>query len=290
MRIYIMTDLEGVAGVLDHANWCGPESRNNDLAKELLTEEVNAAVDGFSAAGAKEILVADGHGSGAIRPELLDPRVELLRGWAERWPLGLEEGWDFVAWVGQHAKARTERAHLAHTQGFVYLDLSINGISIGEFGQLAMCASELGIRAIFGAGDLAFSREAEALVPGIGTVAVKRGNKPGRGDEVPGTSYGQRNTGAIHKQPEAVRQMIRTGAEAALKRAQTEDFGIIPLEPPFTRQTIFRHDDDNPTRYSIEEHPSSVAALMNMPLDMKPVGGEPHLATLLAKSKTPGEE
>ena len=284
MRIYIMTDLEGVAGVLDHENWCRPESRYNDLAKELLTREVNAAVDGFFGAGAKEILVSDGHGSGGIRPELLDPRVELLRGWADRWPLGLEEGWDFVAWVGQHAKARTELAHQAHTQGFMYLDLSINGISVGEFGQLAMCASQLGIRSIFGAGDLAFTKEAQALVPGIGAVAVKRGNRPGRCDELSASEYAKRNLGAIHKHPETVRQMIRISAQEALERAQKEDFGIVPLEPPFTRQTIFRQDGDQPRRYSIEEHPSDVAALMNLPLDLRPVESDEQLQELLARS------
>ncbi|MBM4049489.1 MAG: hypothetical protein FJ279_30710 [Planctomycetes bacterium] len=269
MKVYLMTDLEGVAGVLNFEDWCTPQSRYYEMAKEFLTEEVNAAVAGFYAAGATSVLVADGHGYGALNPKLLDPRAELLRGWATSWPLGLEEGYDLIAWVGQHAKARTPCAHLAHTQGFNYLDLSINGVSIGEFGQLAMCASELGIRAVFASGDKAFSEEARALVTGIEAVAVKRGNRPGTGDECGAETYGKRNLGAIHLQPELARARIREGAERAVRRARTESFGLIPLKAPFERAALFRGKDGSGRTISRESHPTSVIALMGMPF--KPV-------------------
>lgn len=281
-KVYIMTDLEGVAGVIDSENWCQPDSRYYELAKEFLTNEVNAAVDGFVAGGAKEILVADGHGCGAINPKLLDRRAEFLRGWGKGWPCGLEEGcWDAVAWVGQHAKARTEFAHLAHTQGMGYLNLSINGISIGEFGQLALCASQLGIRAIFGSGDKAFALEAQELIPGIETVSVKRGTSPSKGDELDADAYRRKNAGAIHRAPERACELIRDGAKHAIDRAKEEDFGIIELTPPFKRVAIFRHKGDQPRTYSIEEHPSDVIALMNTSFNPKPVENDEQLAELL---------
>ena len=179
-RIYIMTDMEGVAGVRDAEGWCGPEGRYYDVGRRLLTLEVNAAIEGFLAGGATEFVVADGHGRGAVDIELLHPRAQLERGWPTGWPgPSLATGqFDAVAWVGQHAKAGSEYAHLAHTQGWNYVDLSINGVSIGEFGQLAFCASELGVRSIFASGDKAFAEEAQALVPGIETVWVKRGTTP----------------------------------------------------------------------------------------------------------------
>jgi len=62
------------------------------------------------------------------------------------------------------------------------LDYAINGLSIGEFAQVALCAQELGIVPIFGSGDLAFTEEARALYPGIETVAVKIGTTPGAGE------------------------------------------------------------------------------------------------------------
>ena len=118
MKLYLMTDLEGVAGVMNFEDWCTPGTRYYELAKEFLTLEVNAAVEGFFEGGATEITVADGHGPGAISPKLLDRRVELMRGWPTGWPALLDDSCDAVAWVGQHAKAGTEYAHLAHTQSF----------------------------------------------------------------------------------------------------------------------------------------------------------------------------
>mgnify|MGYP001065930415 CR=1 FL=1 len=269
-KIYLMTDLEGVAGVLDFENWCSPGARYYELAKEFLTLEVNAAVDGFFEGGAKEIVVADGHGPGAINPKLIDSRVELLRGWPCGWPLNLDKSYGAVAWVGQHAKAGSQYAHLAHTQSFKYIDLSINGISIGEFGQFTMCASELGVRAIFGAGDEAFTKEAQNLVPRIETISVKRGLTPCKGDELTRKAYSRRNYGAIHIPPERACKLIRDGALRAIKRAENENFGIIKLDPPFERVAKFRSEEEYPETISRETHPSSVIALMNMPFNPKP--------------------
>ena len=238
----------------------------------LLTGEVNAAIEGLEAAGATDFMVADGHGRGAIEIELLDSRAEMRRGWPQGWPLGLEDGeYDYLVFIGQHAKAGTEFAHLAHTQGLNYIDLSVNGVSIGEFGQLAMCASELGIPTIFGSGDLAFTVEAEALVPGIETVSVKRGLRPGSGDEMTTAQYEHRNAAAVHVQPARARDMIRAGAEKALRRAQSEDFGIIGLDAPFERVARFRSEKaGDPTTVSRETHPTSVIGMMNLRFDRRP--------------------
>src|SRR5512136_889905 len=81
ISVYIMTDMEGVAGVLDFENWTSPESRYYDDGKEFLTLEVNAAIEGFARGGATEFLVVDGHGYGGINPKLLDRRAELARHW-----------------------------------------------------------------------------------------------------------------------------------------------------------------------------------------------------------------
>ena len=270
MKIYLMTDMEGVAGMINFEDWCMPESRYYEMGKEFLTLEVNAAVDGFFLGGATGITVADGHGHGAINPQLLDPRTELMRGWPSRFPFLLDDSYDAVVWIGQHAKSGTEYAHLAHTQSFLYLDESINGTSIGEFGQVVLCASELGVRAIFGAGDEAFAKEAGELVPGIETVAVKRGTTPGRGDECDAGQYEHRNTSAIHLHPEVARDRIREGARRAIERAAREDFGLIDVQAPFERVTRFRADGEAPPTISRQTHPASIIALMNVPYDPRP--------------------
>ena len=109
MKIFIMTDLEGVSGVLNSLDWCYSDGRNYDLAKELLTREVNAAIEGFSVAGATEFLVVDGHGPGGISPVLLDSRADLLRGLSNGYPYELDATFDAIVWIGQHAMSRTPR-------------------------------------------------------------------------------------------------------------------------------------------------------------------------------------
>ena len=143
MHIYLMTDLEGVAGVSEFKNYCTPGDLYYNLAKRLLTQEVNAAVDGFFEGGADAITVLDGHGPGAIDIEILDERCRYERGVHRPvYPWGLDEGYDAFVIIGQHAKSGTPYSHITHTGSFACYDISVNGYSIGEFGELALCAME----------------------------------------------------------------------------------------------------------------------------------------------------
>jgi len=272
MRIYLMTDLEGVCGVMNFEDWCTPASRYYERARELLTREVNAAIEGFLEGGAEEVVVADGHGHGAVDGTMLHPSAQLMRGWPRKWPFLLDERkYDEIAWVGQHAKAGTVCGHLCHTGSFSLRDESINGVSVGEMGQLAMCASELGVRAIFAAGDEALAKEAQALLPGIETVALKRGTNQEPGHHLPTEAYARLNTAAIHLSADEARSRIWEGARRAAERARTEKFGLIELKAPYERVSVFRSDVSNPPRVSRTQHPSSVVALLNTPLDLRPI-------------------
>jgi len=177
----------------------------------------------------------------------------------------MDASFQFAAWVGQHAKAGTEYGHLAHTQGTRFLDLTVNGVSIGEFGQVAMCASELGVRSIFGSGDHAFTQEAQSLVPGIETVAVLWGVQPGTGDDLNAEQYARFTSPARHTHPVRARRAVREGALRAIRRAQADDsFGIIPLSAPFEKVTKYRPTEETPHRMiSRVTHPSSVIGVMN---------------------------
>lgn len=271
-KICIMTDMEGAAGVVNFKDWAFSDGRYHDLGRQYLALQVNGAVEGFFAAGASDVLVADGHGPGALIPGQLDRRATYQRGWLPgRWPLCLDETVDALAFVGQHAMSRTPRAHLAHSQSCSVLELRINGVAVGEFGQLAMCASEMGIRTIFGAGDEAFAAEAGRLVPGIETVSVKRGLMTGSGDECPTQAYRDRNVAAVSLHPEAAAERIRAGATRALERMDGEDFGLIPLTPPIVFEQWRRADEQHPPRYGRVEHPTRVAGAMNLPMTLAPV-------------------
>lgn len=245
MKVYLMTDLEGPAGVLNRNDWVKFGSPYYEKAKMLLTEEVNAAARGFFNAGATEILVSDGHGSGGLQPELLDRRCLLLRGYPTGYPCGLTSDYDVVAWVGQHAKAGTPFAHIPHTGNHHVIDLSINGYSIGELGELAMCAGVLGVKPIFASGDLAMCKEARTLLPGIKTVSVKEGLTPGRGDECTFEEYNSRNIAAVHKSPEVARELIEEGAFKALTRfiEEPDSFTDLITEAPYEKVVVYRPGD-----------------------------------------------
>ena len=272
MKIYIFVDLEGVCGVRDFVEW-----EKHDTARELATMEVNAAIEGFLAAGASDILVYEAHGPGVIDILKLDTRAELLRGRAEGIPPGMDESFEALAFVGMHAKS-----HLTHTTSSHVLELSVNGLAIGEFGKYALCASELGVRTILAAGEKALAEEALTLFPGIETAVVKRGTVTGRGDECTFEQYRRHPLGAIHLHPEKARQRIRAAARRAVERARMEDFGLARLTPPFRRVIVFRGTDADPQRtYSIEQHDSGLIELMRMPFDKKPVTSEAQLRELL---------
>ena len=147
MKIYIMTDMEGCAGILNHDEWVLGTGRFYDKGRRILTEEVNAAVEGFLQGGADEIMVVDGHGAGGIDPLLLHPAARLAGGGAPAptFPFFLDASFDAAACVGQHAKAGTPRSHITHTEWFNWIDLSVNGRSIGEYGTIALSAMELGL-------------------------------------------------------------------------------------------------------------------------------------------------
>jgi len=270
VNIYLMTDLEAVAGVRDSLDWCYPTGRYYDTAKELLTLETNAAVEGFLAAGANRVVVCDGHGWGGLMPEKLHPRAEWVSGPYPHlvYPegLGMDRSFDVMAWVGQHAMAGAPGGHLTHTGSFGVLEMTLNGVPIGEMARCAYMGAELGIRSIFLSGDRAGCEEAQALVPGIETVSVKEGLSFYQGLDLTAEDAEKAFTAARHLSPQVARERIRERAERALRRAQ-EDPAMGRLEcpsAPYTLKTVFRRDKaGRPGPVYINTHPDSFIGLLN---------------------------
>jgi len=264
MKIAVITDMEGVAGILNFEDWTRPEGRYYERGKEFLTMETNAAIEGFFVAGATEAIVINGHGDGGIDPWLLDRRAQLSCGWGVHHQFGLNDHFDAVAWVGQHAKAGTLLAHMAHTGSCDVLEHKINGVSMGEFGECAAIAGFYGAAAIFGSGDRAFTREAQALIPGIHTVAIKRGVNLSDGADCDAGPYRRHALGAVHMHPIKAREMIRGAAEHALRDfiANREEFLPLKLEPPFVCETWYRAGYKETRR-----HGSDIVAMYSAPAE-----------------------
>jgi D-amino peptidase len=266
MKIMIITDMEGCAGILNHDDWVIPEGRYYEKGKRILTEEVNAAIAGFFEAGADEIVVLDGHGYGGIDPELLDERALLSHGiFKPIWPFGLDKTFSALAFVGQHAKAGTPNSHITHTGWFSRIDVTINGISAGEYGEFAFCAMELGIPTILACGENALAEEAAALTPGVVTVGVKQGVLPDGLDSLDCDSYRKAKLSAVHLSPLKARKMIKEGAFNALRKfKQTPDVFTYPkLTPPYVMVVKYRGDSKKSPETLKFEHPTSIIGLMN---------------------------
>ena len=177
MKVIMMTDLEGVAGVVSFTAQSYGEAKYYESAKKLLTAEVNAAVDGLLSSGATDILVNDGHGPGGITFEDLHPAAKLMHG-RPLAPASVRRAvvmqYDVAVMVGQHAMAGVVGGNLAHTQSSRHIDYyKLNDKPIGEIAQWALYCGALGLPMIFLSGDNDACREVEDLIPGVTTVETK---------------------------------------------------------------------------------------------------------------------
>jgi D-amino peptidase len=232
MKVLMMTDLEGVAGVVGFEQQSYSDAPYYEQAKQLLTAEINAAIEGLLAAGATEVLVLDMHGPGGVVFEELHPAARLMHGrplapQIEREAVFAE--YDVAVIIGQHAMAGVSDGNLAHTQSSRHIDLyTLNGKPIGEIAQFALQAGALGIPLIFLSGDHAACREIEELIPGITTAAVKQGMS---------------RTSAISLSKEASRALIRERIQAALERQHRDPIAPLVWEVPYVLEKRFFHTD-----------------------------------------------
>lgn len=182
MKLYIHTDLEGIAGYVDFHEHELSTSRGVQYTKELLTEEVNAAIKGIKNIEPNaEILIQDGHGGGYWGPnfivEKLDPDASLIQGKRGFEVVGLDESFDFVFHIGAHSMAGTRHGLMAHTisSGAVH-NFWINGVKFGETGIIAAIAGFYGVPVALISGDYWAIVEAQSLLgEDFEGVSVKKG-------------------------------------------------------------------------------------------------------------------
>ena len=173
MKVFIVSDMEGVAGIVKWEQTDGSkEKRAYHEGRDLYTEEINAAVRGAKSAGAKEIVVMDCHGAGgewtfnSLVPDKLDPACEYVvqNDWTEYTEF-LEQGCDAALFVAMHAKAGTPDGVMSHTvSGQAWKNLSFNGVSVGETGINAALCGQWGCPVLLVTGDEATCTEATALL------------------------------------------------------------------------------------------------------------------------------
>jgi D-amino peptidase len=133
MKIYIICDLEGIVGVIDHRTQCWPDGAHFTEARRIATMELNAVVQGTVDGGATEIYAWDGHCSfpGMLDIELLHKDCRLIMGAADGGPVGLNGSFDALFLYGLHAMAGTPGAVLAHSFMAHIQEVRLNGVKPG---------------------------------------------------------------------------------------------------------------------------------------------------------------
>ena len=202
MKIYISADQEGVAGVFSR--------RERYLyAKEYATMELAAVCEAILSEGVDEIFLNSVH---IIEYHKLPKEVRILHGLPNSnwYTKGLDTSYDAAFIIGQHEmaggreKGCWRHTILPHPITYAYSAVEavwLNDLLVGEAGLFAAFAGIHDVPVVLLTGDHWACIEAEELLPGIETVAVKKG-----------TSY----FSAISMTPQAAAEVSAAGAVRAL--------------------------------------------------------------------------
>jgi D-amino peptidase len=203
MQIYITLDVEGVTTVtaLEQIKHGAPEFA---ATRHLLTQEINAAIEGALSAGVDGFLVNEGHGQHRnVLPEDLHRAARLLTGRNKLFHMmhGIDGGYGAMFMIGYHVGAGVRNGVLGHT--FHAYDCFVNGRRFSEIGLCVGLAGHFGVPAVLITGDNAACADAADLVPGIETVSVKQAISA---------------NAAIHLHPVEAREHIRAAAQRAVEK------------------------------------------------------------------------
>ncbi len=181
VKIYIQTDIEGVAGFCFYENRkCRDQEAISHRYRmyKLLTAEVNAAVRAAFDSGATEVTVNDNHGSGYnILFEELDPRCRIIHGRncsGPHWLPLLDSSFDAMLLIGMHAMGGTQCSITPHS----LWDVNDGEIYLSEGSMAAAVAGDLGVPAVMVSGDDKITAEIAEKIPGIEVAQVKEAISP----------------------------------------------------------------------------------------------------------------
>jgi D-amino peptidase len=228
VRIFISSDMEGTAGIVDW-NQVHPSGPRYEYSCELLQGEVNAAIEGAERAGATEFLVNDAHGAMAnLRPDALAGNARYLSGRHKpRYMMeGLDASFDAVFLVSYHGSMGSASAlsHTYFTEAFA--EVTINGVVAGESGINALCALAHGVPVVLVTGDATTAEEARAFCPSALGAVVKE-------------STSRFSANALH--PRAARELI--AAQACLAVASLGSAAPVAISLPATLAIRFKTTD-----------------------------------------------
>jgi D-amino peptidase len=176
-RVLLIYDMEGITDAVRPADVVYG-SPTYEATRESLVEDVNAAIRGLLKAGASEVVLADGHGSGNPNPDyILDRLPEGARHEIRAEPFDpyidvMDRAFAAVVTIAMHSKAGTD-GFLAHTYNG-HTRWNMGGHEMNETMLVAASAARFGIPLILVTGDDVLQQEIAAFSPATEYVVVKR--------------------------------------------------------------------------------------------------------------------
>lgn len=169
MRVLISADAEGVTGITN-TNELLFGRPHYEFMRTMMTDDVNAAVEGAFAGGATEVVVNDAHWTMTnVQIERLDPRASLIKGFHKHLCMveGVQEA-DAVFFLGYHARTGDSDGVGNETiLGREIVEIRMNGQPVGESEINAAVCGQFGVPVIFASGDDLYEKELRQTLPNV---------------------------------------------------------------------------------------------------------------------------
>jgi D-amino peptidase len=224
-KVFISVDMEGITGVVQPAQ-LGPTGFEYGRAREWMTAEARAAIEGARAAGATTFVLGDSHGNAqSLLIDQLPDDVRVVRGFPR--PLSMMQGIDAsfgaAVFIGYHASEMTVDAVRGHTfSSAKLLGVSLNGTEVSEGLFNAAIAAHFGVPVVFVSGDRKTIEQMRSAIPALTGAIVKE-------------QLGYHS--ALTVTPARGQALIRDGVRAAMgRRSSMQPFSLktpIDLEVGF---------------------------------------------------------
>ena len=226
-KIYISVDMEGIGAIVSSAQTSSGQFEYGK-GRKLMTDEVNAAIEGCLEAGAGEIVVSDSHGNAQnLIPDELHEAALLIRSFPRTLLQmeGIDDTFDGVVFIGYHPKEGTPQANLSHTiWGSKIFEIKINGEPVSEATFNASVAGHFNVPVIMVAGDQNVAKEALDTFGPVETVITK--------ESLAWLS-------AVSRHPRLICEEIKEKSKKAVQRIKEMKPYII--KPPIKMELTFKH-------------------------------------------------
>jgi D-amino peptidase len=177
-KVMVIASLEGVDSIYNRKTQLVPLTAPRWAeSRKLMTDDVNAVVDGLLDGGATEVVVLDAYDTGQTLSTLdIHPKALLLSGRPLTPALELNSSYSAVVLAGLPAMAGSENGVLASSYDFQNIqEIRVNDKLTGEIGARTMLAGHFDVPVILMYGDEVACKELHELVPEAECAVIKWG-------------------------------------------------------------------------------------------------------------------